>query len=1434
MVKRKGFTIVELIGVIVIISLILVLIIPNVTRVSENTRISMRDSKINTIKTAAENYGNDLINTYQSCINLPSHELEEKCTVSIKDLIDSGYMTSDEKTKSTIIDPTTNEDLKGKALLCYDPINVNVYATFVNEDEDYSCAAVDLESGSFLSFQVRGSGYVGGKNLEAKINARGKGTLMQLTCTSGDTNYIKCSIEEQRLILEMTKNKFLSFDESLGYKEVEIKVEAEFRETDGKISSIEKNQFVKIYPTDLQITDVENKCMKVNSSSTVDLQAINAGPFSIQPSDEKILNASVRDNKVYLNSGAKSGRANISIEEGNGKNSVSLYRDVYNFSATIPHENERKLAVNSRRSITVVHEGIESVTITSDNPDIVKVSSKSNSKAGSITITDGTETEVFIHGESIGSANIKITPKGCGEEISTTYTVINMSLKDKELTTYAGSTNKLSSEIIVENPVDLTCSSSNPSAATCKISEEGTTLEIYPGSEADDNVTIRVESSENGFASLTVHVLPTSLSIKDEDGNSINYICSEVGSGLNDKKAYVSGENTGRAFDLQTDEALADVGLQNEEVNGKRELYMSSKIYGSSNPPYKPGNNTGRTKVSVKELNGNKSDSIDYYLYSMNINSENYNDLEKKDIIKVGQTSKITIESSNAGEIKSVEVENPDIALVTLDEHESYQLGVNVINTRTLTVKGKKIGETNITITNEDCGVKTYTIKVTGHTFAMFIEKGEYVEAIENELVMCNTSEDETSCQVRLPNIGPKENFNKMGFTERKESLSYDDVIYSSGETITLSGSNTGKTIYANAYEDVKPYCEFTEAQDKIKIEDNLSLTLECRDIASGIIKSELTTDDFTVEGNGASIESISMPEDIQDGYSYKIYLGNVKPGVFKITLKENVIKDKLNNQNDALKTTKLLSNNNYTLENFWPDGKENKEDIYAGVYKKEDNSYLMEFYGQGEMIDYMTGENLRPPWSDGYETKISEVIINDDITNIGAHSFNSLSYLTNVTMSNDIRELGAYAFGGTSSLSMLELSKNLEVISESAFNGSGLSSITLPASLETIGERAFANIGQYDENNNIFASLTTINFEDNSSLKTIGDYAFYEHVITSINLPDSVETIGEGAFKQTKTTLNTININDSSKLKVIGSNAFDGVDIQGFNFPITLESIGDYAISILRSVESIHFGKNLKEYGENAITTDSLTTITVDEENPNFTSVDGILYSKDMKILYQCPNEYYLNHENVIDIPEGVEIVASGAFNSYLKYTLTEGATLNIPASVKDLNVGNNFEGYNLSQINVHADNEIYTSVDGVLFNKDRSIIYLLPACYSIESYQIPSTVVTVFNNFAYLNYRVQSITIPNSVNTLETQAFFTDPKYALKEIDIKSSDEVEDNFSLFIMTYDSSDLTVENKRTIYVPSQTLKDKLANTYKSYSAGIFSIEIKDEVISSET
>lgn len=144
------------------------------------------------------------------------------------------------------------------------------------------------------------------------------------------------------------------------------------------------------------------------------------------------------------------------------------------------------------------------------------------------------------------------------------------------------------------------------------------------------------------------------------------------------------------------------------------------------------------------------------------------------------------------------------------------------------------------------------------------------------------------------------------------------------------------------------------------------------------------------------------------------------------------------------------------------------------------------------------------------------------------------------------------------------------------AFQLSGITSVTIPASVTEIKDGAF-----YDA-----VSLRTVNFAPNSQLESIGYGAFFRATsLQSIDIPSSVRVIDDEAF-QMATSLEFITFAPSAIPLSIGVNAFrTNDDLASISFPSRVVSIGDYAFFEAESLEEISFAPNsqLQTIGEGA-----------------------------------------------------------------------------------------------------------------------------------------------------------------------------------------------------------------------------------------------------------
>ena len=254
---------------------------------------------------------------------------------------------------------------------------------------------------------------------------------------------------------------------------------------------------------------------------------------------------------------------------------------------------------------------------------------------------------------------------------------------------------------------------------------------------------------------------------------------------------------------------------------------------------------------------------------------------------------------------------------------------------------------------------------------------------------------------------------------------------------------------------------------------------------------------------------------------------------------------------------------------------------------------------------------------------------------------------------------------------------------------------VTVPASIDgkpvvSIGDGAFEDCD----------GLTKITIPD--GVKYIGDHAFYGCTkVTSIELPDSVRFIG-AAFDDCR-SLTSITIPRDAKFNT---------------FPI------------FRGCTA-------------------LKNINVDSASKNYTSENGVLFSKSKSRLIAYPAG---KTDSSYVVPSGTKDIWFGAFSDCANLT-----SVTIPSSVTsiDSDAFRNCSG--LTSINVDKANKNYSSVNGVLFNKSKTKLILYPIGKTDRSYTIPTGVTEIGSRAFSFCSSLTSVTIPSSVTSIGYDAFYS-----------------------------------------------------------------------------
>ena len=133
----------------------------------------------------------------------------------------------------------------------------------------------------------------------------------------------------------------------------------------------------------------------------------------------------------------------------------------------------------------------------------------------------------------------------------------------------------------------------------------------------------------------------------------------------------------------------------------------------------------------------------------------------------------------------------------------------------------------------------------------------------------------------------------------------------------------------------------------------------------------------------------------------------------------------------------------------------------------------------------------------------LKDIIIPDGVSSLGEGVFYNCGNLKNINIPSKVCEIPKFAFYGCG-ISTIDIPSNITSIGHAAFLGCEIADIRIPRSIASIGDSAFAAC----------SNLSSITFDDNSVLESIGAYAFSDcDVLSSIIIPDSVISIGESIF---------------------------------------------------------------------------------------------------------------------------------------------------------------------------------------------------------------------------------------------------------------------------------------------------------------------------------
>ena len=254
---------------------------------------------------------------------------------------------------------------------------------------------------------------------------------------------------------------------------------------------------------------------------------------------------------------------------------------------------------------------------------------------------------------------------------------------------------------------------------------------------------------------------------------------------------------------------------------------------------------------------------------------------------------------------------------------------------------------------------------------------------------------------------------------------------------------------------------------------------------------------------------------------------------------------------------------------------------------------------------------------------------------------------LDGVLYTKDLTHLATYPQAKNSGGSYT-VAEETAFIDEGAFSSAQITSVTLPSHLRNVGKGAFVG-----------ARITSLTLPD--AFESMDDTAFwYMSKLERVDLGGAT-MLPDSAFRYDR-ALAEVNFRpDLNRLAEVGDFAFDTTALTSATLPDSVTSIGKGAFSNDTALRSVHLGSGIATIGESAfVGANNLASLTVDPANTVYSVEDGALYGKGdagRTLVLYLPTKT----DTDVTVPKGTTAIADAAFannSSLRRVVLPEGVT--------------------------------------------------------------------------------------------------------------------------------------------------------------------------------
>ena len=349
--------------------------------------------------------------------------------------------------------------------------------------------------------------------------------------------------------------------------------------------------------------------------------------------------------------------------------------------------------------------------------------------------------------------------------------------------------------------------------------------------------------------------------------------------------------------------------------------------------------------------------------------------------------------------------------------------------------------------------------------------------------------------------------------------------------------------------------------------------------------------------------------------------------------------------------------------------------------------------------------------------TNLVKVTLPDSLREIPDDTFNGCTSLTTVNIPSNVARIGENAFRDCESLSEITLPDKVSSIGKYAFDNTKIKNFTLPKECETLGDYCFQDCVELEsvDWNDICTTvskscfdgcvkLTKFNFKP--CITTLLDSAFRECGFTSIDVPNTVTSVGAHAFRE---NVNLESANLMANITEVPRSCFFG-DVK---------------------LKSINYSETITSLGSNCFQDCGLTTLDQSVLSENITEISsyafsGCAFEGEITIPSQITaigDNSFNSCENItkLIVSEGVETIGKSAFAS-----CTNLSEVNLPSTLSEIGVGA-FSYCKVNTFNLSETNNEFLIESGALLDKEKTTLLSYTNGSNETDYKIPEAVKTI-----------------------------------------------------------------------------------------------------------